>query len=267
MGRAIYSHFEDNVAPNATVTVNSGTQDADYPAANLVDRLIVKPAQLTTTSGSWVLDFGAAQRVDWAALPMHNLTAGLNVRIQGNATNAWGGPTVDAAITIPTYRGDGLPVPCWVDLTVAAGYSVGGFRYWRLVVVGVNAAAVKVGELLLISTKRTLNPNIDWGVRLPESRPVYDNRTPFGYANKYDMGVTLRKLEGTLDTTDAGLAALRAWWQSTRGTARPFAIVPDEDLNEAWVAEFTGDLGATLVINNRNTIPITFEEVSRGLFL
>jgi hypothetical protein len=267
MGRMIYSHYEDNVAPNATVSVNTGDEDADYPAANLVDRLIVKPAQLTTTTGSWVFDFGSAQRVDWAALPMHNLDAGLDVRIQANATDSWGGPTVDEPIIIPTYREDGLPVPCWLDLTAAAGYDVGGFRYWRLEVAGTNAAAVKVGELLLLNVKRTLDPNINWGVQLPESRPVYDNRTPFGYANKYDLGVTLRRLQGTLDTTDAGLALLRAWWRSTRGTARSFAIVPDEDVNEAWVAEFTGDLGVTLQINNRNNIPITFEEVSRGLFL
>lgn len=267
MGRMIYAHYDDNVAPNATVTVNTGTEDADYPAANLVDRLIVKPAQLTTTTGSWVFDFGAAQRVDWVAIPMHNLTAGLEVRIQGNAANVWGAPTLNTTITIPTYREDGLPVPVWKLLTGVAGYGAGGFRYWRLIVVGVNAATVKVGEVLLISTTRTLNPNINWPVDLPEQRPVYDNRTPFGYANKYDLGVTLRRLTANLDTTDVGLAALRAWWRSTRGTARQFAVVPDEDVNEAWVAEFVGDLSVQLQIIDRNLIPVTFEESSRGLFL
>lgn len=267
MGRIIYSHYEDNVAPNATVTVNSGTEDTDYPAANLVDRLIVKPAQLTTTTGSWVFDFGAAQRVDWVAIPMHNLTAALNVRLQAHTSNAWGAPTMDVALTIPTYREDGLPVPMWKLLTGQTGYSAGGFRYWRLVVVGVNSAAVKVGEVLLISTTRTLNPNVNWPVTLPEQRPVYDNRTPFGYANKYDLGVTLRRFTANLDTTDTGLAALRAWWRSTRGTARAFAIVPDEDLNEAWVAEFVGDLNVNLQMLDRSMIPVTFEEISRGLFL
>lgn len=267
MGRMIYAHYGDNVAPNATVTVNTGTQDADYPAANLVDRLIVKPAQLTSTTGSWVLDFGSAQRVDWVALPIHNIDAALEVRIQMHATSSWGAPTVNEPIIIPTYREDGLPVPCWLDLTDKTGYSAGGFRFLRLVVVGTNAAAIKVGELLAISTKRTLDPNINWPVQLPEQRPVYDNRTPFGYANKYDLGVTLRRLTANLDTTDAGLAALRAWWRSTKGTALHFAVVPDEDVNEAWVAEFVGDLSVQLTILDRNLIPVTFEEISRGLFL
>lgn len=267
MGRAIYSHYADNVAPNATVTVNTGTEDPAYPKANLVDRIIVKPAQLTTTTGSWVFAYGSAQRVDWVALPMHNLDAGLEVRIQGNATNSWGAPTLNTTIVIPAYRGDGLPVPCWKDLTGVAGYSTSGFLFWRFVVVGVNTNPVKVGELLLISQKRTLNPNISWGVKKPEQRLIYDNRTAFGHANKYDLGVTPRQLQGDLDTTDAGLAAVAAWWQSCRGTARPFAIVLDEDVNEAWVAEFTGSHDPTLTINDRNAIPITFEEVSRGLVL
>ena len=40
MGRAIYAHYSDNVAPSATITVNTGTEDPDYLAANLVDLTI-----------------------------------------------------------------------------------------------------------------------------------------------------------------------------------------------------------------------------------
>lgn len=267
MGRMLYSHYADNVAPNATVSVNSGTVDATYPAANLVDRILGKPAQLTTTTGSWVLDYGAAQRVDWVLLPMHNLIAGLEVRIQGNATDSWGTPTLNQTITIPTYRGDGFPVPCWQLLTGATGYTTGGFRYWRLVVVGTNSAAVKVGEFLMFDQVRTLNPNISWGVQMPEDWPLIDNRTSAGIDNVYDYGTLARQLNGDLDTTDAGLAAVRAWWQSCRGKVRPFGLVPDEDVNEAWVARFTNSLDPTLAINDRNTMALGFEEVGRGLVL
>jgi len=266
MGRAIYSHYEDNVAPNATVTVNTGTEDPDYLAANLVDQNPAKPAQLTTTTGSWVLDWGTAQRVDWVLLPMHNLTAGLEVRVQQNATSSWGSPTVNAQIVIPAYAGD-RPVGSWLDLTAQAGYSTGGFRYLRLVVVGVNAAAVKVGELAAYSTKRVLNPNVSWGARMPMARLATSNVTDGGVDLAFDFGVTIQQFSGELDTTDAGLAAVKSWWHSCRGQVRPFGLVPDEDVNEAWLAKWAGGIDPTLVINDRNQMQIQLKEVSRGLAL
>jgi hypothetical protein len=265
MGRCIYGLASENVAPEATVTVETGTEDADYPAANLVDRNPALPAQLTGTSGAWLLDFGSAQRVDWVLLPHHNIDAALEVRIQGNATNSWGSPTLNTTITIPTYRDDGMPVGSWRDLTGVGGYSTGGFRYWRFVIVGTNSAAVKVGELALFSQKRTLNPNISWGAKVPERRPVLINETDYGVRNIYDLGTTIRRLAGELDTTDAGLTALRTWWRDARGRARSFGLVPDEDVNEAYLARFETDVDPTLVTNDRNTIGLDFQEVSRGL--
>lgn len=267
MGRALYGHYADNVAPNATPTVNTGTEDTTYPAAYLIDSIPSRPAQLTTTTGSWVLTFAAAQRVDLVALPMHNLSAGLEVRIQGNAANVWGAPSLNETITIPAYRGDGFPFGSWLDLTTKAGYLVAGYQFWRLVIVGVNASPVKVGELLLISTKRTLNPNVSWGARLGETRPIIENMTDYQVSTIYDLGVTRRSLSGELDTTDAGLAAVRAWWQDCRGRARPFLLIPDEDVNDGWVVRWAGDLDPTLQVTDRNTLALGFEEVSRGLIL
>lgn len=267
MGRAVYGHYSENVAPNATVTVQSGTEDPDYLAANLVDLNPSKPAQLTGTTGAWLLDWGAAQRVDWVLLPMHNLDAALNVRVQMNATDSWGAPTVDAAIVIPTYREDGLPVGSWLDLTAAGGYSASGFRYLRLVVVGANSAAVKVGEFLTFSRKRTLNPNISWGAQAPEQRLAQVNQTDAGVKMMYDLGTTLRTFRGELDTTDAGLAAVRSWWRDSRGPIFPWGFVFDEDVNEGVMARWGNTIDPTLAINDRNTMPIAIEELSRGLVL
>jgi hypothetical protein len=267
MGRSIYAHYTDNVAPQATVTVNTGTEDPDYPAAGINDQNTAKPAQLTTATGSWVFDWGAAQRVDWVQIPMHNLDAGLEVRIQMHASNSWGSPSLNTTIAIPAHRGDGLPVGSWVDLTGVGGYLVGGYQFLRVVVVGTNSAAVKIGEVLILSTKRTLNPNVSWGGQEPEERLVKSNRTDGGVELIYDLGTTLRKFSGQLDTTDAGLAAVRAWWQNTRGRVYPFAFVLDEDVNEAIVARWQGSIDPTRLINDRNQMPIALDEVSRGLVL
>ena len=97
----------DNVAPNyATIGVNTGSEDTDYPAAYLADGRPGRPAKLTTTSGSWVFAFAAAQRLDLVALGAHNLSA---ATLEGNATNAWGAPTFSAALTIPPRQRTATP--------------------------------------------------------------------------------------------------------------------------------------------------------------
>lgn len=267
MGRARYGHYSDNVAPLATVSVQSGSGDPDYPATNLNDLVVARPAQLTTTTGAFVFAFPAQQRVDLVAIPHHNLSAGLEVRIQGNATDAWGAPSFNRQITIPAYREDGLPPGAWLDLTIQPGYVQAGFQYWRLVIVGVNAAPIKITEVVLLATMRTLNPNISWGVQLPEDRPIIENLTDYGVSTIYDLGVTVRKLDGEVDTTDAGRAAITSWWRDCRGRARGCLLIPDEDVNDAWFVRWVGGLAPTLVINDRNTIPVAFEEISRGLIL
>lgn len=266
MGAVLFGKRTDNVAPAATLSIQSGSGDATYPPANLVNLNPAKPSKLTTTTGAWVFDFGSARRIDVAAIIHHNLTAGLNVRLQGNATNAWGGPTLDAPFTIPAYFDDGFPTNPWIDLTGVAGYSVSGFQYWRLVVVGVNAAAVAIGEVWLGSTKRVLSPNIIWGERANEKRPLVENRTSYGVSQIYDIGTTIRKFTGQIDTTDAGRDTLRSWWRDTRGRFYPFLLVPDLDNNDAlYVRWSTEDLERVLQFLNRNTLTLEFEEVSRGL--
>lgn len=268
MANLQYQHYSDNMAPSATVAVNTGTEDAAYPAANLKDRNPARPGKLTTTTGSWTFNFVAAQRVDIVALLMHNLAAGLSVRIQGNATNAWGAPTFDQAITIPTYREDGFPINPWLDLTTLAGYSAAGFAWWRIVVVGVNAAAVAIGDVWLGKLKRTLSPNINWGETQDEDRRLIEHSTDHGVDTIYDLGVTRRSIIGEVDAPDATRDALRTWWRDSRGRAQAFLIMPDGAVNDAWLVRWTEAKQAIRFdLTDRNTVQLNFLEVSRGLVL
>ena len=114
---AIYGKPTDNVASEATITAQSGTVDTEYPLANLVDENPAKPAKLTTTTGRIMFDFGSAQTIQLIALIHTNLDAGLTVKIQANATDSWGSPSVDLAITIPTVPADSYPLNLWLDLS------------------------------------------------------------------------------------------------------------------------------------------------------
>jgi hypothetical protein len=264
----IVQRYSDNIAPSATASVDSGTADTDYPIANAVDYNPAKPVKLTTTTGSFLFDFGVATRQDVVALIHHNLTAGLNVRYQMNATNAWGAPTVDAAFTIPAYREDLYPVNPFIDLTGVSGYSASGFRYGRVKVTGTNAAAVAIGEIVIIGTKRTMSL-LNGTVEVSEERKIVEHSTDYGVATIFDLGVTIRHMKGRVTNTAAQLSALESQWRSSRGRALPWLLVPDSTVNDAWFVRWSDAMKVIAYpdISTKAQFPFAVDEVGRGLYL
>lgn len=265
----VFQRATDNVAPDATVAVQSGTEDATYPAANINDQNPAKPAQLTTTVGAWTWNFAAPQRIDVMAIVMHNVDAGLEVRFQGHTSNSWGSPTLNQVVTIPTYREDGFPYNPWLDLValvpVAASRT---FAWWRLVVVGTNSAAVKVGEVWLGATKRNLIRNIKWGSTRNERRPGVVHETDYLVRLKYDYGVLRRAVTVEIENTDISLEDVLSWGRSCRWGLRPCLIVPNPDQNDAWLVNFaTTEQDYDRTLKNYNVMKLSLEEMSRGLVL
>jgi hypothetical protein len=227
---ALYQWPADQVAGNAaTIGVNSGVEDPDYPAAYLADGRLGRPAKLTGTTGSWVFAFNAAQRVDLVALGPHNLTA---ATLEGHTANEWTAPAFSAAITIPARTADGHSVHAWRDLTAAAGYSSGGFQYWRLVVTAEAAAAV--GELWLGATRRALPRIYRPGFTRLEQHPRIEHRTEFLLPLIYGLNARTRQLRLAFKVRASAAADLRAWYQAARGGVDQALFIPDTAENEAW---------------------------------
>jgi hypothetical protein len=271
LANLIYALPTDNLSPVATGggtawVVNTGTEDATYPAVNLADLNPAKPARLTTTTGSFLRDFGLAKQVDWVFIPMHNLTAALaDVKIQGNATDSWGAPSLDEMMVVPSYHEDGFPVGFWLDLT---GVSPRSFRYWRFSIGTANGTAVAIGEIWLVQTKRSLTHNIHWGLDETDEHGAVEHRTPYGVVSLFDLATKVRMIDGVTQTSDAGVALLKTWHRSCGGRAEPTAIVLDPAINDALMVRWaTSQLAFTKLFTNANAVKLSFEEMSRGLVL
>lgn len=266
MGNLQYGRWSDNAARLATVTVQTGAEDSNYPAANLVDGNPAKPAKLTGTTGAWQLDLGAAYQIDAVALIHHNLTAGLaNVLIQGNSSASWASPPLSQAFTIPAYHGDGMPVNPFLDLT---GVGTRTYRYWRLIFGTANGAAIAIGEVVMLVQISTLPVNISWGAQIVEQHPIVEHRTPFGTSMIYQIGTKWRTLTGQIEsTTDVGLAALQALERDVGGRAKPFLALPfGSGSNDAWLVRLTeSQLAYTETFLNAHSLQLGLEEVPRGL--
>lgn len=262
----VYQRVSDQVADDATITVQTGTEDAEYPIAGLTDGNPAKPAKLEETDGAWLFTFSGAQRIDLIAIPHHNLTAGLEVRLQGNAADAWGAPTFNALLTVPAWRSDGWPVGFWLDLRSDPNYAAGGFQYWRLVIVGANAAPVALGQVWLGAAFRSLSPNVSWGGRDGELHKITEHETDFGVVLSYDFGLLRRTLTADLDAPDATRDLVLDWWRSSNGRARPFVLIPDGDTNDALMVRWESQvIEHTKDLTNRNSLTLAWQEVSRGL--
>jgi len=246
----------DNVAGTyATVGVNTGTEDPDYPAAYLADGRPGRPAKLTTTSGSWVFDFGTARALALVALGPHNLSA---ATLEGNATNAWGSPSFSAALTIPTETADGHSVNAWRLLAGTPSY-----QFWRLVVSG--AVACAVGELWLGSTVRQTDRGYALGFSLGETQPTIQHQTEFLIPLTYALGSRQRRLALTFRCRAVGALALREWYRSMQGPGRTGLFVPDASVNDAWWVRQANDYTEAVPYAEARDVSMTLVEHATGV--
>lgn len=109
----------------ATVTASSDASSG-LTGANVVDDMVSKPWRSTgDTSEQLVFDLGAAVQIKAIGLHVFNLTSAATVKVQANATNSWGSPTLDDTVAIVTDADSGV-----LERLVWTGNQT--LRYWRI---------------------------------------------------------------------------------------------------------------------------------------
>jgi hypothetical protein len=261
MARLIYQIGDDNNVDDAAI-VTPSTEDPDYPVDNLWDSDPANPFKMTDPNGNIVWDFGTATTIDLVALIHHNIAPTADVRIQANATNVWTSPTLNQVITIPAAEGDGYPVSPFKDLTALSR----SFRYWRLVVSGNSGDDLSIGEMWMSQPKKSLVHNYSWGYELGLEKGIIEHKTDYESSAIYDLGYKIKTLDGEIQTSDAGLAAIKDWWEQCRGRALPTLIIPDPDVNEALLVRWTvPSIKWRRDFTNNVLVNVGWREVSRGL--
>lgn len=268
---SIYQKWSDNVSPNATWSIETGTDPADtnYVASNLGDGSPAKVAKINSTTAAWLADFGTAQRIDIAALIHHNFDAGADVKIQGNATNSWGAPTFSMSFTIPTWLATGTtrrwPVNAWLDLTTSGSYSATGFRYWRIVITS-NSQNVQLGEVWLSATIRRFTKNLQWGLRRRVTSPIIEHKTAFLSTTQYWRGTFQRRWDAQVNPNDSLQSTLFDQFHDQGGRAYPWLFILDGTVNDAaFVRWLTTEQEMQAIFVNGWSMPVSIEEVGRGL--
>jgi len=202
----------DNLLDAATLTESS--QDNNYPAENTQNSQLARVWKTTgVTSENIVIDLLSAASVTFAAVLGHNLTSSATLKIQGNATNAWGAPTVDETITI-------------ADLAFKS-FTGASLRYWRFTFADATNTDgyLKVGRLY-VGPK--LTPAAAHHVGFTEAR--FDTSETFLSVSGQvfgDIGVEGRLYDYSLPILTNTEKGYFTTMYATTKKVKPFIVVPD----------------------------------------
>ncbi len=254
------------LSPTITVTAGSpAAEDPGYPITNWLARRPSKPSRLTTTDGGWIFDFLGAANVAAFALINHNFDAGQNVLLEWSTDN-FSTVTGSQSITIPTWTEDGWSVNAWIEVTGSPT-----FRYWRLTITGSpgNTQPLSLGRPVFLGALRDVGNDVRFGVVQSEDHKIVEMDTELEVETIYALGGKRRSLDGELALRNLSpnedaqnfISLVRA----ASGRTLPWILIPDIDVNDAWMVRFVESGWAeTQEMINHNIFPFRVRELSRG---
>jgi hypothetical protein len=275
MGGALYCRPSDIVAAGeVTWSVAAGviSTDPNYDLTALMSRIPACPVKFTTAVQAEIVgNFGSAHRVDGVLFPSHNFAANLGVRVQMNATNSWGAPTVDALLDVDAARPDGHSRHPWIDLRTVAGYSVGGFQYIRILAPAM-AVAPQFGGFTLVEQWRTFGQGLFFKLTEVQRRAfIHSFLTAAGVKSRYALNVKQYGISAGGIGTIADYRDLLDLHDDAIGIA-PFVFVLDSAVKNdgGYLVTFSDELLNTLQADwqegpNVINLTLAFDEVSSGL--
>lgn len=209
--------YYDNKWIETGGTITASSEASGYPVTGLNDYIVATKWRSTGDTDEWVkIDFGAAMNITDVAIIGHNFTSGATVKVQGNATDAWGAPSVDETIT-------------WREYIMDKNFTGGSYRWWRIHIAdGANPDGYVEFGYPFLGPSLTLGDIIgrEFSMIYVENSIMHVTRTGQMYG---DPGITQRLWTFSLPhVSGSELTNLDTLWD-TVGKHRPFILFIDED--------------------------------------
>lgn len=221
-----YARYDDLVRPTWTLTTGT-PQSSDYGVANLGGQPDPSlPVWIDSTSIDLRADLGADTDLGAVALIAHTFDAALNVRFQANSSSSFASPGLDEEFTIETAYNDGFTCHALIDLTALAA----SYRYLRVYNATANGRTVAIGDIVIATSWRTLDPSLSLQYQRPQVHYGSKQTSKRGVQTVYDLGSRGRQLLGKmtgLSTSD--LDTVLDWSDAQHQFARPMLIQLDEN--------------------------------------
>lgn len=243
--------YSDYVTEDVTITANSAA--SGYAASNVLDNRISRKYRSTGDSTEWVMfDAGAGNTLDpkMIAIIGHNITDGATIKWQANATDSWGTPSLDQAIT----HASGI---MWNYQASAQSY-----RYHRFYVEDASNpdTYIEIGKIMLLLTvDMTEYPQTRMPRKTVDTSLIRRSRTGQVYGS---LGVQYLAYEWNWPIMPNGdRVNLEAIWEA-HGKAKPLITIPNtgDTTVPAVYGHIVEDLDINHVIAYQWAARVVFEE-------
>ncbi len=208
--------YYDNKWIETAGTITASSEASGYPVTSLGDYIVATKWRSTGDSDEWVkIDFGSAVSITDVTIIDHNFTNAATVKIQGNASDSWGSPSVDETIT-------------WRDYIMDKNFTGGSYQWWRVHIAdAANADTFVELGYLFIGNNFTLGDIIEreFSLMYLENSLIHETRTGQVYGDK---GISRRLWAFNLPHIEGSeITNLDTMWGSV-GKYRPFVFFLDE---------------------------------------
>jgi hypothetical protein len=219
-----YARYDDLLRPTWTLTTGT-EQSSDYVVGNLGGQPDPSlPVWITGTSIDLRADLGAAHTLGAIALIAHTFDAALDVRFEANTTSSFTSPAFSHAITIETGYNDGFACHAILDLTALSV----SYRYLRIYNAAANSRTVAIGDIILATSWRVLDPSIAHPYQRPQQHYGNKHTSKRGVQTVYDLGSRGRQLLGKMNAIAPGdLDTVLDWSDEQHQFVRPMLIQLD----------------------------------------
>jgi hypothetical protein len=244
--------YVGNLVDQATLTPSS--ENALFPAENILDPRRTKVFRSTTEPANLVLDFQETSEID-SVFIVNNPFDGFGIstlEIELNATNTWGSPAHTESVTWSTKHDVGFKE-----------FTLQNYRFARLVM----TSSLEYCELSKIFIGKALDigrgPNFGWTYQLKDNSRIQENR----YGQKF-VDVINRQRQFTISISNLDKDMLDKFFEiyDDKGISEPFfvRIGCDTMVNEterfAGMVYMTQAPSITNRFFNNYSLSITLEE-------
>lgn len=160
-----------NLVDSSSAVLSASSADAEFPVTNLQNYLLSKVWKTTgSTTDEWckfdlnavTAELTANHAINACVLAGHNFDGTEVIKVQGNATDAWGSPTVNQTFTLKTRIPASVvvtpPYPAGTVLNTMLTFNSATLRYWRISITKANAADIRqIGRVYLGTSYDTGN--------------------------------------------------------------------------------------------------------------
>lgn len=267
---ALYSHYSDELARQAEITIETGTAEDTYGVERLVDD---NPAHLFKANEDQVaLQFTFAEKtvIGLLALIHSTLESDDEVVLEADDAADWVTPAFSAAFAQTGWVGAGVtrwPHNSWMRPDQEAGYDPTGYLNYRLTF-GLDtplAQNLQLGQIRMHPTARSIY--FDRGARRMRDKPNIENRTAFRVSTIYPRGTTLYSKSLAISALDSTqVVALETQWEDVDGRTYPWLWIPDASDPRCYLVRHqTTQEEFERVVRATSVRPLQIEEVGRGL--